>query len=53
METTISKVCPECKHKIVVLWEQIHGMRIVYEFNGKSYYNAKCPDCGHEWKIKK
>jgi len=53
MKTQINKICPNCKKKVVALWEQICGIRIVEEIKGKAFYSAKCPDCGHGWRVKK
>lgn len=51
--TTIIKRCPGCKKKVTVLWHQLQGMRLLREIKGKQYYDVKCPECGHEWEIRK
>ena len=53
MKTTLKKICPKCKKKIVALWQQAYGMRIIKEIEGKDFYGAKCPECNHEWSVKK
>lgn len=51
--TTLKKICPDCKKKVVALWANVAGMRLVMYKNGSDYYEAKCPDCGWIWDVKK
>jgi len=53
MQTQLVKKCPECKVKGVVLWEQVCGIRLVTDVDGRQCYTAKCPECQHEWYVRK
>ena len=48
------KKCPECGKISIMLWEQVHGMRILTEKeDGVFYYSVKCPVCGWVFEVKR
>jgi len=42
-----------CCGKEKTNWEQIHGIMMTEEINGKKYYKAECDYCGHKWSVLK
>lgn len=43
--------CPDCN--VGLHWRQIAGMRLTEEIDGKQFYDARCPNCHTNWKVRK